>query len=79
MQTSRLERVGPVAGIVAVLLTVVAVLMTGSDMPDFIDDAETIAQLNALRSGDFTQFAVDGGFTTPPARKRLRFSRRVTD
>ncbi|WP_442678965.1 hypothetical protein ACSBM8_15880 [Sphingomonas sp. ASY06-1R] len=42
-------------------------------------DAETIAQLEALRSGDFTQFAVNGGSTTPPARKRIRFSRRLTD
>jgi hypothetical protein len=42
MQTSRSERVGPVAGVLAVLLTIVSVLMTGSDMPDFIDDAESI-------------------------------------
>jgi hypothetical protein len=41
-QTSRWERVGPVAGALSVLLTIVAVLMTGSDMPDFIDDAESI-------------------------------------
>ncbi len=37
------SRVGPVAGILAVLLTVVAVVLTSGDMPDFIDDAETIA------------------------------------
>ena len=42
MQAARWERVGPAAGVVAVLLTVVSVLMTGSDMPDFIDDAESI-------------------------------------
>ena len=42
MQASRWERVGPAAGIVAVLLTIVSILMTGSDMPDFIDDAESI-------------------------------------
>jgi len=42
MQTSRSERVGPVAGVLAVLLTIVSVLMTGSDMPDFIDDADAI-------------------------------------
>ena len=42
MQRSRSERVGPVAGVLAVLLTIVSVLMTGSDMPDFIDDAESI-------------------------------------
>ena len=42
MQTSRLERVGPLAGIAAVLLTIVAVLMTSGDSPDFIDDAASI-------------------------------------
>jgi hypothetical protein len=40
MQSSR---VGPVAGIVAVVLTVISVVLTSGDMPDFIDDAETIA------------------------------------
>jgi hypothetical protein len=43
MQTSRLDRVGPVAGILAVLLTIVAVVMTSGDMPDFVDDPESIA------------------------------------
>jgi hypothetical protein len=42
MQRSRSERVGPVAGVLAVLLTIVSILMTGSDMPDFIDDADAI-------------------------------------
>ena len=42
MQTTRSTRVGPVAGILAVLLTIVSILMTGSDMPDFIDDADSI-------------------------------------
>lgn len=42
MDTSRLGRVAPVAGIVSVVLTIVAVLMTGSDTPDFIDDAAAI-------------------------------------
>lgn len=42
METARWQRTGPVAGIAAVVLTVVAVLMTGSDMPDFIDDAGSI-------------------------------------
>jgi hypothetical protein len=42
MQASRWGRVGPAAGILAVLLTIVSILMTGSDMPDFIDDAESI-------------------------------------
>lgn len=35
-------RVGPLAGIVAVVLTVISLAMTGSDMPDFIGDAEEI-------------------------------------
>jgi hypothetical protein len=35
------SRVGPIAGVVSVVLTVVSVLMTGSDMPDFIDDDPT--------------------------------------
>ena len=47
MNSSRSERVGPVAGIAAVLLTVIAVLMTGSDMPDFIDDADKITSYYA--------------------------------
>ena len=40
MQSSR---VGPVAGIVAVVLTVISVVLTSGDMPDFVDEAETIA------------------------------------
>lgn len=43
MNTSRWERVGPVAGVLSVLLTVVAVVMTSSDSPDFIDDPDKIA------------------------------------
>src|SRR5688572_21672419 len=43
MQESRFDRVGPVAGVISVLLTVVAVVMTGSDSPDFIDDPDKIA------------------------------------
>jgi hypothetical protein len=43
METKRWERVGPVAGVLSVLLTVVAVLMTSDDMPDFIDDPDKIA------------------------------------
>lgn len=42
MQATRSARVGPVAGVLAVLLTIVSILMTGSDMPDFIDDADSI-------------------------------------
>lgn len=37
------SRVGPVAGILAVLLTIVAVVLTSGDMPDFIDEADKIA------------------------------------
>src|SRR5687768_14276617 len=43
MESSRFDRVGPVAGLISVLLTVVAVVMTSSDSPDFIDDPEKIA------------------------------------
>ena len=42
MESSRFDRVGPVAGVISVLLTVVAVVMTSSDSPDFIDDPEKI-------------------------------------
>ena len=41
MQTTRSERVGPIAGVVSVVLTVISLAMTGSDMPDFIDDDPT--------------------------------------
>jgi hypothetical protein len=40
MQSSR---VGPVAGILAVLLTIVSVVLTSGDMPDFIDEVDQIA------------------------------------
>jgi hypothetical protein len=36
-------RVGPVAGILSVLLTIVAIVMTGEDTPDFIDEPGQIA------------------------------------
>lgn len=39
-------------------------------------DPTTLAHLAALRSGDFEEFAVRGGFGTPEYRKRLRFARR---
>ena len=35
-------RVGPIAGVVSVVLTIVAVVLTSGDMPDFIDDVEKI-------------------------------------
>jgi hypothetical protein len=40
-------------------------------------DPATIEQLAALRSGDFSAFAVKAGFGTPEYRKRLRFARRT--
>ena len=43
MTASRLDRVGPVAGVLSVLLTVVAIVLTSSDMPDFIDEPDKIA------------------------------------
>ena len=42
MNTARWERVGPVAGLLAVLLTVISLAMVMPDSPDFMDDAETI-------------------------------------
>lgn len=41
------SRVGPIAGVVSVVLTAVAFAMTSSDMPDFIDDPEKIASYYA--------------------------------
>jgi Flp pilus assembly pilin Flp len=41
------SRVGPIAGVVSVVLTVVSLAMTGSDMPDFIDDPESITSYYA--------------------------------
>ena len=38
----RSQRIGPAAGLLAVLLTVVSVVMTGSDSPDFLDDPDKI-------------------------------------
>jgi hypothetical protein len=42
LDTARFERVGPVAGVLSVLLTVIALALTSSDMPDFMDDADKI-------------------------------------
>lgn len=42
MSTQRADRIGPAAGIVAVVLTVISLVLTGSDMPDFMDDADKI-------------------------------------
>lgn len=39
---TRSERIGPIAGVLAVLLTVISVVLTGKDMPDFIDDPAKI-------------------------------------
>src|SRR5688572_20490737 len=43
MQTSRSQRVGPMAGFVAVLLTVVSLAITMGDAPEFMDSADKIA------------------------------------
>lgn len=43
MDTTRGERFGPVAGVLAVVLTVISVVLTSDGMPDFIDDPATIA------------------------------------
>lgn len=40
-------------------------------------DKATIAQLDALNAGDFSAFAVKGGFATPLPRQRVRFARRA--
>ena len=47
MQTTRWERVGPIAGVVSVVLTVISLALTGSDMPDFIVDPESITSYYA--------------------------------
>ena len=47
MDTSRFDRVGPAAGVTAVLLTVVSLALTGSDMPDFMDDPDKIVSYYA--------------------------------
>jgi hypothetical protein len=46
MNTPRWERVGPIAGVLAVVLTVVSLLVIGEG-PDFIDDAEEITSFYA--------------------------------
>ena len=42
MDTSRFGRIGPVAGVVSVVLTAISLVMTSSDMPDFMDDPDKI-------------------------------------
>ena len=51
MDTRRSERVGPVAGVIAVLLIVISIVMTGEEMPDFIDDPAKIADYYANDPG----------------------------
>jgi len=41
------------------------------------NDPATLEHLAALRTGDFSAFAVKAGFGTPEYRKRLRFARRT--
>jgi len=64
MDTSRWQRVGPVAGIVAVLLAIISVVMTSGDMPDFIDDAETISAYYADDPGKLIGGYVIDAFST---------------
>ena len=47
MQRSRSQRVGPAAGLLAVLLIVVSVAITMSDAPEFLDGADKIASYYA--------------------------------
>lgn len=58
MDTRRSERIGPVAGVIAVVLTVISFVMTNSDAPDFIDDPDKIASYYADDPGKLM-----GGFT----------------
>lgn len=51
MDTTRSERVGPVAGVLAVLLTVISFVITSDDMPDFLDDPAKIADYYANDPG----------------------------
>ena len=51
MDASRLDRVGPVAGVLAVLLTFVSLAMTMPDMPEFMDDADKITSFYTDDSG----------------------------
>ena len=62
--TSRFERVGPAAGIVAVLLTVISLVLTGSDMPDFMDDADKITSYYSDDPGKLLGGYMIDGFGT---------------
>jgi len=61
MTAPRWDRVGPIAGILSVLLTVVAIVLTSSDMPDFIDDPDKIAAYYADDPGKLIGgYVIDG-------------------
>jgi hypothetical protein len=61
MNQSRFGRVGPVAGVVSVVLTVISLVMTGSDMPEFMDDADNITSYYADDPGKLIAgYALDG-------------------
>lgn len=51
MDNKRGERLGPVAGVLAVVLTVISFVMTSDDTPDFIDDPQKIADYYANDPG----------------------------
>ena len=51
MQAARWERVGPIAGIVAVVLTIVSLVLTSDDAPEFMDDPEKITSYYANDPG----------------------------
>ena len=51
MNTTRGERLGPVAGVLAVVLTVISFVMTSEDTPDFIDEPDKIADYYASDPG----------------------------
>ena len=42
MDASRWQRFGPVAGVLAVVLTVISLVITGEDSPEFMDDPDKI-------------------------------------
>ena len=61
MNTPRFGRVGPVAGVVSVVLTAISLAMTGSDMPDFMDDPDKITSYYTDDPGKLLGgYAIDG-------------------
>ena len=65
MDSSRFERVGPVAGVVSVVLTAISFVMTSSDMPDFMDEPDKITSYYTDDPGKLIGgFAADAFGTT---------------